>query len=402
MKNRILTLFCGLLCAATSTVLAQDGGTTGPLSWLFENGTLTITGEGDMPDYLYTTSPWYYLKDSITALEIVGGVTRIGDYAFFDCTGLTSVTIPEPVNSIGRDAFNDCSGLTSVIIPNSIIAIGRNAFHLCSGLTSVIIPNSVTTIGSEAFYYCVGLTSVVIGNSVTDIGFGVFSTCIALTEVINYAAIPQSIYAGVFYEVDMAACTLYVPATSITAYQIAGVWKNFGTIEAILPVSGVSLNKTTLTLAVEGTGQLTATVAPSNATNKAVIWSSSHPAVAAVSSDGTVTALAPGTAIITASTYEGGYTAQCEVTIKDVGISGLNPGGSLKLYPNPTQGLLTVELFLPNGIHCVEIFEATGRAVETLPCLFSANGTATLDISHLPAGVYLLRIGNHTAKVLKQ
>ena len=79
-------------------------------------------------------------------------VTSIGDKAFDDCSGLTSVVIPNSVTSIGNYAFYDCSGLTSVDIPNSVTSIGYSAFYGCRGLTSVTIPNSVTSIGDNAFH----------------------------------------------------------------------------------------------------------------------------------------------------------------------------------------------------------------------------------------------------------
>ena len=105
-------------------------------------------------------------------------ITGIYAFAFDDCDGLTSVTIPNSVTSIGYMAFCRCSGLTSITIPNSVKSIGDNAFSSCSGLTSVTIPNSVTSIGGGAFSYCENLTSVTIPNSVTSIGDGAFSICI--------------------------------------------------------------------------------------------------------------------------------------------------------------------------------------------------------------------------------
>ena len=92
-------------------------------------------------------------------------LTSIGIYAFSNCTGLTSVTIPNSIISIGGGAFMNCSGLTSVTIPNSVTIIGRNAFNKCSGLTSVTIPNSVTSIEPYAFLECSRLTRV----NITDI-----------------------------------------------------------------------------------------------------------------------------------------------------------------------------------------------------------------------------------------
>ena len=110
-------------------------------------------------------------------------VTSIGGYAFYNCSGMTSVTIPNSVTSIGNDAFYNCSGLTSVTIGNSVTSIGYEAFRDCSGLTSIAIPNSVTSIGSYAFYNCSGLTSVTIGNGVTSIGDYAFDFCRKLTSV---------------------------------------------------------------------------------------------------------------------------------------------------------------------------------------------------------------------------
>ena len=111
---------------------------------------------------------------------IPNSVNSIGNYAFSDCSGLTSVTIPNSVNSIGVGAFSGCSGLTSVTIPNSVNSIGEYAFSGCSGLTSVTIPNSVTKIDYRAFSNCSSLTSVTIPNSVNSIGVGAFSGCSGL------------------------------------------------------------------------------------------------------------------------------------------------------------------------------------------------------------------------------
>ncbi|MBR5477869.1 MAG: leucine-rich repeat protein [Bacteroidaceae bacterium] len=112
-------------------------------------------------------------------------VTSIGSYAFYGCTGLTSVVIPSSITSIGGSAFESCTGLTSIEIPNSVTSIGSYAFRGCTGLTSVEIPNSVTNIGNYAFYGCTGLTSIEIPNSVTSIGNNAFYGCTALKTVIN-------------------------------------------------------------------------------------------------------------------------------------------------------------------------------------------------------------------------
>ena len=123
------------------------------------------------------------IPESVSYDDNIYSVTSIGRYAFRDCSGLRSISIPNSVTSIGYIAFEGCSGLTSVTIPNSVTAIDRRAFGNCTSLTSVTIPNSVTSIGSSAFEGCSGLTSVTIPNSVARIGGGVFSGCIGLTVI---------------------------------------------------------------------------------------------------------------------------------------------------------------------------------------------------------------------------
>ena len=124
-----------------------------------------------------------------TELALPSYITKINQYAFYNCTGLTSVTIGNGVTSIGSSAFNTCSGLTSITIPDSVTSIGGGAFSYCTGLTSVTIGNSVTSIGDYAFSHCTGLTSITIPDSVTSIDWYAFSGCTGLTSV----TIPDSV-----------------------------------------------------------------------------------------------------------------------------------------------------------------------------------------------------------------
>ena len=157
------------------------------------------------------------IPSSVTYNGTTYSVTSIGNDAFYNCKGLTSITIPNSVTEISEDAFHGCSNLTSIVversnskydsrndcnaiietstntlvvggkntvIPNSVTSIGSEAFYGCSGLTSITIPNSVTSIGEWAFYDCSGLTSITIPNSVTDIYYRAFDSCTSLAELI--------------------------------------------------------------------------------------------------------------------------------------------------------------------------------------------------------------------------
>lgn len=141
-------------------------------------------------------------------------VTSIGERAFYKCTSLTSVTIPDDVTSIGNDAFGECSSLTRINIPNSVTSIGEGTFQCCESLTSVTIPNSVTSIGWGAFYDCRSLTSVTISDRVKNIHKYTFYGCRSLTSV----TIPDSVTSigeNAFFCAGLTSVTIPDSVTSI-------------------------------------------------------------------------------------------------------------------------------------------------------------------------------------------
>ena len=145
-----------------------------------------------------------------------------------------NITSDNTVEVVHDESYRE---LTVVVIPSTlydyyynVTSIGDDAFYDCSGLTFVTIPNSVTSIGSRAFSKCSSLTSITIPNSVTSIGSGAFSECTGLTQVICYADVPPVIsvaLSGAFDDDRLTLMSLYVPIKAFNDYREADEWKDF-------------------------------------------------------------------------------------------------------------------------------------------------------------------------------
>ena len=158
----------------------------------------------------------YFVRGDYTSND------QIGDYAFYNCSGLTSLNLPAGITSIGWGAFEGCSGLTSLNLPDGITSIGVNAFKGCSGLTSLTLPAGITIICEGAFINCSGLTSLTLPSSLTTIGFGAFDGCSGLTSLTLPAGI-TSIDNATFYDCSgLTSLTLPAGITSIGSSAFYG------------------------------------------------------------------------------------------------------------------------------------------------------------------------------------
>ena len=272
MKHKLL--LAGLILLINLSLSAETySGTCGDnLTWKLENGTLTISGTGDMwgfedNDYWFFNNSWYSYDytDKVISIVIHNGVTSIAGIVFTECHNLTSIEIPNSVISIGEGAFYGCRSLTSIEIPNGVTSIEGSTFSGCSSLISVVIPNNVTSIGEEAFLGCSSLTSITIPEGVTSIGEGAFYGCSSLSSIeipssvthigthtfdcsgiasITCKAVtpPHYEYDGMHLDCEIdKSIPLYVPAQSIEAYKAAYQWYNFTNI---LPIEETECSRT--------------------------------------------------------------------------------------------------------------------------------------------------------------
>ena len=136
-----------------------------------------------LPPGVTEIGDYAFCGSGLTSLTLPSSVTKIGDYAFRDCSGLTSLTLPSDVTEIGNAAFEGCSGLASLTLPSGVTKISYSAFFHCSGLTSLTLPSGVTEICNAAFEGCSGLTSLTLPSGVTKIGSSAFAFCSGLTSL---------------------------------------------------------------------------------------------------------------------------------------------------------------------------------------------------------------------------
>ncbi|MBQ0058905.1 MAG: leucine-rich repeat protein [Lachnospiraceae bacterium] len=160
----------------------ETSGTYGQLTWnVDENQHLTISGTGAMTNTGGGAAPW---GTDIVSAEIEYGITNIDEYAFYECTKLKEVTIPNTVKSIDWCAFAKCTGLTSITFPGSLETIGVHAFNGCTGLTKLTLPGNIRTIDGYAFKNCIGLKEIEFSEGLETISYEAFRNCTGLTSLV--------------------------------------------------------------------------------------------------------------------------------------------------------------------------------------------------------------------------
>lgn len=180
--------------------------------FLDSNGTLTVSGSNQMPEYIGGDTPWYSFDYLIHSVVFENGVPNIGNNAFQDCTELSSVTIPSSVTSIGDFAFSSCSSLESISISSGLTSVGYYAFKDCGILDNVTLPNTVTTIYDGAFSGCSKMTSLTVPESVHFTGPYVLENCNELDDYNGYIVLGHVLagYTGSVQNIESIPSTVRV------------------------------------------------------------------------------------------------------------------------------------------------------------------------------------------------
>ena len=225
-------------------------------------GTLTISGSGKTWDFIdedwNANAPWYdaSLRLRIKKVVVEKGITYVGTRAFYDCSEMTSVSLPTTLETMGADVFMYCTGLTSVTIPDGVTFISGNFFLGCTSLKSVTLPDSLRDIGGCTFMDCASLTSVRLPANLRDITWWMFKDCTSLTSV----TIPRGTV-----EVKKEAFDGCTSLKNVTFTGSAADWKgvtirpgNTALTSAAIKCTGSTvLTAPTLTLSVSKKGQPT-------------------------------------------------------------------------------------------------------------------------------------------------
>lgn len=394
--------------------------------------------------------------DSLSSVILSNALKQIGDRTFYDCDVLEEIVLPDSVQSIGANCFQHCDLLKTVILGEGILKIPNYAFYECPMLISINLPKHVSSIGSYAFANCIALSSITIPRNTVAIEVSAFSYKDRLTIYGvpgTYAETFANANGFAFVGQEYPAQSVAVSPTTLTMirgtthqlqitvspenYTDAVSWKSTDTsvvtvsdtglitakavgtatvkvtvgnvsasckVTVAQPVTSIRLNKTSATLEALDTLQLTATVSPSDAFQKAITWKSSDPSVAAVDDDGLVTAYQKGTATITASATDGsGKTATCKITVSNNAHIAYTASQLESPHPYANSCTDVWVLTAENATYVEVTFDARTELEEDFDFLYVYGRQDQPDNSHKYTGTALagqtIRIAGDTVKI---
>ena len=193
---------------------------------------ISIEGPG-----LYTSGAFYQCTD-LSSVQLPNGLVSIGSAAFRE-SGITTIVIPNSVKKIEQTAFVFCKSLRTIELSENITSLEYGTFTGCEQLVSITIPENVKTIGTHVFANCIGLKSINLPASLESIGSRAFANCASLKEIQCLAKDMPSTNSDTFIETFLGNASLYVPNDVVDNYKNIAPWSAFGNI---YPISGKTFN----------------------------------------------------------------------------------------------------------------------------------------------------------------
>jgi len=359
----------------------------------------------------------------LTSITFPNTVTTIGSSAFSGCTGLTGIlTIPNTVTSVGNDAFYDCHSLTGISIGSGIQSIERYVFAFCNGLTNVTIPNTVTSIGDRAFDNCDYLTTVTIGSGTGWIGSKAFYNCSSLKTIYSLNALPPLTPSDFSTSNTLltSVTDVFVPTdAAVAAYKAEINW--IGPFPGDIIKKGIAGSPILTTTAASAISAATATAGgnitsagAATITARGVCWSIMANPTTADNKTTNSTGVGVFTSAITGLTSNTTYHIRAyatnsvgtsygsERTFKTSVKTGVeeNLFGNVSIYPNPTNGQLTINLGNENISNFgISICNTLGQRIQFIKV--QSNQT-TFDLSKYGSqGIYFVQLVNDKGAVIE-
>lgn len=308
---------------------------------------------------IYYSKSLFVMDELATDITIPASVKKINNFTFYNCLSLSNICLPETLESIGKSAFYGCSNLKTITLHNKLSNIGTYAFSYCSNLENINFNGSKSQwqkLNKEySWDYNTGVNTTngsykinIIYTEVDSVSLNKTSISLLIgeTESLVVSTLPDNATDKdvawtssnsdvVSVENGVLTATGIGQAIITVTNKVDNSKTDTCTVTVLQPVTGIMLNKSSISLLVGKSEIITASVLPNTASNKTVMWSSSNPNIATVE-NGNVIAVSSGTATITAITADGSFSEICTVNV----FEGVNVSGSITSFGENTKEVL--------------------------------------------------------------
>ncbi|MCH5236571.1 MAG: leucine-rich repeat protein [Muribaculaceae bacterium] len=332
-----------------------------------------------------------YIPATIQYIGETYKVTGITTNAFRDNFNITYIEMGDNISSIGEYAFSGCDAMNSIKLSKSLTELPKGCFQSCLSLNTFTVPGNISYIDDRCFLGCYNLTDITFESGLKGLGNEVFIGCPSLSSITSGAINPPTAPFNVFNPSVYESATLLVKNQSIEAYSTTYPWSEFNNISDydFIPIQTISIWQDEISLNAGSSFKPTISVSPRDYTVTDLAWKTSNPSIATVDQTGNITGVREGIAFVAAySISNPEIFAECLVEVTDNG-NGIESFKAQGITLKSKDGLIYI-INKPARVKC-QIFNIAGNLIKE---------TEDEVISGLPHGIYLLRIGNSSIKII--